>query len=128
MGDGSLEESHGRIFAFIGVHLDEAGPRVIIDGHVGDLPACALHGITAIAGDAVAGPHDPPKLLGIHVQQLTRCRALVAHHRLDRIERLEAGQAAGRQDAADRRDAAANDPRDRAHRHATSAQPFDPTP
>lgn len=79
MSDGSLQEVHRRALALIGMNLHEAHPAVVIDGHVGELPTCAIDGVAAVAGDAVAGALDAPELLGVHVQHGPRRVVLVAN-------------------------------------------------
>jgi hypothetical protein len=37
---------------------------VVIDRHGQELPACAVCAVAALAGHPVAGPLDPPELLG----------------------------------------------------------------
>jgi hypothetical protein len=89
---GGAQEVAGRALAFVGVHLHEAGSGVVIDGHVGKLPACSFDRVAPVAGGAVASAHDAPELLGVHVQQLARLDVLVAHHHCWRLERPQAGQ------------------------------------
>lgn len=69
-------------------------------------------------------PHDTAQLLGVHVQQLAWRLPLVAHDGLNRIERLEAGQAQPSQGATHGGDAAAHDAGNAAHGHTGSAQPL----
>jgi len=45
---------------------------MVVYGHMGEFPAGALNRVAAIASDAMAGTHDAPELLGVHVQQLAR--------------------------------------------------------
>ena len=110
----------------VGVHLHEAGPGVVVDGDVGELPAGAFDRVAPVAGHAVARTHDAAELLGVDVQHLAGRRVLVAHDRAHRIERLQARQAQPSQQAADGRDAAAHELGDAAHRHAQPAQLLDP--
>jgi len=107
------------------MHLHEAHPRVVIDGDMGELPAGAIHGVAAVARDAVARAHDATKLLRVNVQQFPRRFSFVAHRRDRRIKRSQAGQAQCRQETADGGDAAAHERGDAAHRHTRSAQQLD---
>ncbi|MET3465620.1 hypothetical protein ABIC42_006388 [Variovorax sp. 1133] len=47
------------------MHLHEARARVIVDGHMSELPASASRGISAIACHALAGLRDALELLGV---------------------------------------------------------------
>src|SRR5450432_3241519 len=108
------------------MHLHEASPGVVVDGHVGELPPRTLDPVAPVAGDAVARPHDASELLGVDVQQLTRRSSLVTHDQRGRLERLQARQAERLERSADGGNAAADDSANRAHGHASAAQPLDP--
>ena len=74
----------------------EAEPGVVVDRHVQVLPAGALGSSRAIAGDAMAGPHDPAQLLDVDVHELTRRGTLVADDLLARrVARPAASDRAG---------------------------------
>jgi hypothetical protein len=98
---------------------------MVIDGHVGELPAGTVDRIASIAGHAVAGPHDATELLDVHVQQFAGCFALVAHDGDHRIERFEARQAQAGQEAADGGHTAAHHRGNPTHGHAGAAQLLD---
>lgn len=85
----------------------------------------AVDAVTAVAGHAMAGAHDPAELLGVDVQQLAGRIALVAQHRRGRFERLEAGEPQAVEHPADRRHASTDDRSDGTHGHARTAQLFD---
>lgn len=57
---------------FVRVNGGEHQLRVAIDGHEQRLSACTVNSVFSIAGDAVAGPHHAPELLGVEMQQVTR--------------------------------------------------------
>ena len=116
-----LKELHGRCLLLVGVHLHEAGPGVIVNGDMRELPAGALDRVASITGDSVARPHNAPELLGVDVHQLARRGALVAHHQRGGIERLQARQAERLEGAADGGNAAADDSTNRTHGHASPA-------
>lgn len=120
-----LQEVHRGLFLLVGQHLCEAHPRVVVDGDVGELPAGAVHRVTAVAGDPMARSHDAPQFLGVHVQQFARCLTLVAHRGRHWVEGLQAGQPQAGQETADGGDAAPHLGGDPAHRHAPTAQPLD---
>jgi hypothetical protein len=122
---GGLQERHGRALALVVVHLHEARSRVIVDGHVSELPACASRGIATIACHTVAGLHDAPELLGVDVQQLAGRLSLVANDGRNGVERLQAGQPQACEQATDRGHAAPDDGGDAAHGHARAAQLLD---
>ena len=86
VGHGVTHELHSAGLGFIGVHVGETNTSVIVDSDKQIFPASAVDGIAAIAGHAVAGPPDTSQLLDIDVQQVTRRRVLVAHHRRDRLQ------------------------------------------
>ena len=50
----------------------------------------------------MAGPNNPPKLLGVDVQQVARCFVLVSNDGLDGFEVAELRQPSSAQDTADR--------------------------
>ena len=63
MGDGCFQEIDSGSLLLVGMHLHEAGPRVVVDGDVSDLPTGTIHGVAPIASHAVAGAHDAAELL-----------------------------------------------------------------
>ncbi len=85
-----LQEIDGGRLLLVGMDLDEAGPRVIVDGHMSYFPAGTSGRISSVTGDTVTGPFDAAEFLGIHVQHFAGFATLVAHNRFDRIEGLQA--------------------------------------
>ena len=78
--------------------------------------------VASIAGDPMAGSHDAPELLGVDVQQLARCGALIANDVDARVERSQARQAQALEHAADGRNAATDDAGNDAHRPTITSQ------
>jgi len=107
------------------MHLHEAHPAVVIDGHVGELPTCAFDGVAAVAGDAVAGALDAPELLGVHVQHGSGRGVFVPNHRYSGLQCLQAGEAKLGQPTADGGHAAPDHGGDAAHGHSVAAQLLD---
>ena len=71
---------------------EKAIARGVVDADVDELPAGAARAaLPAIAGDAVADALEAAELLDVDVDQLAGLLALVAAHRLGRLERREAG-------------------------------------
>ena len=126
VGHGSFEEGHSRVLAFVCIHLHESGPGMVVDRHMGKLPSCTFDAVAPVSGHAMAGAHDPAEFLGVHVQQFTRGIALVALDGQSGFERLEAGEPQSGKHPADRRHAAPHDGGNGSHRHACTAQLFDP--
>jgi hypothetical protein len=125
--DCCLEEGAGRVLALIGVDLHEAGTRMVVDGHMGELPARTLDRVAPIAGDAVTRANNATELLGVQVQHLAGRSVFVAHKSSNRLERLQARQAQPSQPAADRRDATADELGDAPHGHTQPPQLLDRT-
>jgi hypothetical protein len=80
---GSEERDCG-VAALVGVDPAEAEPGRVVDRDEEVLPAGTARPITAVAGDAVAGLHDPAELLHVDVQELAGPLALVTHDLLPR--------------------------------------------
>lgn len=59
--------------------------RVIVDGDVQVLVACAARLACAVVVDAVSGLDDARQALDVEVDEVTRMRVLVAHHRRRRV-------------------------------------------
>src|SRR5690606_8620014 len=77
VGHGIAQELHGAAGSLVGIHVAEADPGMVIDGHEQELPAGAPDCIAAVAGDPVTGSLDAPKLLGVQVKQVTGSIVLV---------------------------------------------------
>ena len=111
---------------FVGQDLREGDARGIVDGHMDELPAdataVALAG--AVTGDAVADPVEAAELLDVDVDELAGMLALIAAHRLGRLQCADAVEPQAPEDAADggRRDAEFS--RDLLAAEALSAQPL----
>ena len=131
-GDGGLEMSDGADGLFIGVDPREGQARVIVDAYVHILPAIALPAPARIglagarAGDAVADTFESAELLDIEMKELAGMFALIAAHRLCRLQVFQACQTGRFQHPADggRRDA--NLARDMLAGPALAAQGGDP--
>ena len=93
VGDGGLEEGDGALLPLVGQDLREGDARGIVDADVDELPADAADaGLAgAVAGDAVADALEAAELLDVDVDQLAGMLALVAAHRLGRLEGLRCG-------------------------------------
>src|SRR6185437_5259234 len=66
---------------FVRIHGREGDARVIVDGHVEELPARPTGLVAWIAGDAMARLGDARELLDIDVQQVSRRGVFVAQGR-----------------------------------------------
>src|SRR6266511_248006 len=81
------EAGHGRCFLVL-VELDVGEPGVIVDDRVRvvvadpRLHAPTAQGLGSIAGDPMAGPQEAGVAAGVHVQEITRARPLIAVGRL----------------------------------------------
>src|SRR4051812_17842878 len=104
-----LEEGNGTIGLLVGLDFGEGDTGMIVDADVDELPAdaaaVALAG--AIASDAVADSVETTELFDIDVDHLAGRGALIAAHRLGRLQVAYPVQPQSLQDAADggRRDA-----------------------
>ena len=108
------EEGERGVGCLVGVDASEAEPGGVVDRGEDVLPAgLALRTLAAVAGDAVAGPDDPPELLDVDVQQLTGALALVADDRLTRHARHQARAAVPAQDRVHGRGGEAERPAER---------------
>src|SRR5438094_155605 len=95
--DGAAQESSGCLAALVGQDLGVGEPGRVVDGDVHELPAGDAT-LLAIDGRLMAAPPvaddamtcaeraDPPELLDVEVDELTRALALVAIRRLGRRE------------------------------------------
>jgi hypothetical protein len=90
----------------VAVQLAVSDAAVVVDDRVHELPADAhaLFGAGAVthAGDAVPGPREASKALGVHLQQIAGARPLKPDHRLARRFR-DPGKAVAAQNRVDRR-------------------------
>ena len=83
-----MRKANGTIGLLVGQDLGEGDAGVIVDADVDELPAdaaaVALAG--AIAGDAVADLVETTELFDIDVDHLAGSGALIAAHRLGRLQ------------------------------------------
>src|ERR1700692_3757440 len=88
IGHGRLEERYGAFRLLVRQNLAEGDAGVIVDTDMNELPAdataVALTG--AIAGDAVTDLVKTTELLDVDVDQLAGMFALIATHRLGRLQ------------------------------------------
>lgn len=59
----------------VGMHGSKGHTRIIVDGHEQRPPACTIDRATPVAGHAMTGSDDAPKLLGVDVQRVPRARS-----------------------------------------------------
>ena len=83
-GERAFEEGDDGRCALVGVDLGVGEPGVVVDDRVHVVDAVPVLAVLAraVAGDAVAGPLEARVLAGVHVQQITGARPLVAVGRL----------------------------------------------
>ena len=120
-----LEEVDCLAFAFLGMHLNKACRRVVIDGLLGKHPTSALSRLSGVKRDPAAWTRDTAKFLGAHLQQLSRGALLVAQHLLARLQHQQTGQTQTGQQTADDGHAAPHQDSDASHRDVGAAQLFD---
>src|SRR5690606_25777024 len=91
VGDGGLQEGDGAFLAFGGHDPNEGDPGVVVDADMHELPAdAACPALTgSIASDAVSDPVEAAQLLDVDVNELAWVLALVASHRLGRLQGRE---------------------------------------
>src|SRR5947209_19206095 len=95
VGQSGYEVGGGTALPLVGHDLGEGDARVVVDGHMDELPAESFAARSpialpsAIAGDAVANAIDPAEPLNIEVDHLARMLTLVAAHRLARLQRSD---------------------------------------
>ena len=82
-GDGSLIAKHFRV----------GEPRGIVDANVNVLPSSSSRSVATVAGDPVTDPLDSTEFLHVHVDQLSRPRALVADRWLSGSQITKSAQA-----------------------------------
>jgi len=100
---GTVEESDGAVFCFIGHDASKGDAGSIIDGDVDVFPASAFAEIAPVAGDAVAWALDAGELFDVEVNELTWVSALVAPGQGRRIEQSQAMKLMTTQDTRDTR-------------------------
>src|ERR1700738_3891397 len=81
----SPEESDGRSFSLAAEHLHIRQSRSVIDANVSELPP-GSRSMSAVAGDAMPDPVDPPELLHIDVEQISGTTPFVSTRRWRRLE------------------------------------------
>ena len=99
-GDGGFQEGDGAVLFLVGHDVSEAEAGVVVDADVDELPAdppaAALAG--SILGDAVAYPIETAQFFDIDVDHLAGVIALIAAHRLRRLQVAPAVEAVAGQD------------------------------
>src|SRR5690606_11228776 len=94
IGDGGLEEGDSALLALVVHNLDESDARGVIDADVDELPADAEMTVDRTrmsSGDAVPHRANPAELLDVEMDELAGVLALIATHRLDRLQVFQPG-------------------------------------
>ncbi len=80
VGDGGEQERDGAFLLLVGEDFSTRYPRMVVDSHVDEFPACALTAAIACAasGDAVAHAAETAELLNVEMDDLAWFLALVA--------------------------------------------------
>jgi hypothetical protein len=99
---GLAQEVDRRNCFFVRIPCGEGHSRVIIDGDIEELPACAAGFVLRIASDAMAGLDDAGQLFDVEVKQVARSCMFVAHDGSGRLDHPDLVQLQPSQDPADR--------------------------
>ena len=69
--DAVVRNKASRAVTLITVHLHKARTRVVVNGHMRELPARPGNRVPWITRYPVARTYDAPELLGVHEQELS---------------------------------------------------------
>src|SRR5262249_17236659 len=90
VGDRGREESNGATPLLAGHDLGEGNAGMIVDGDVNELPARTdVTAALPLADRSVSGLAETTKFLDIDMDQFAGMVALIAPHRLSRLQRLQ---------------------------------------
>ena len=98
---GSAQEADRGPFSLAAEHFHVCHSRSVIDANVSELPSGSWS-MSAVAGNAMPYPIDPPELLHVDVEQISRTTPFVSARRRRRVEAIQARQTGLTDDSSDR--------------------------
>ncbi len=101
-GSGHMKEARGRGAGLIRENGRACDAAVVVDRDVKELVTGAACLASAVAVDAIDGPHDAGQAFDVEMNQVAGPRVFVAHHGRRRVERVEFAQPGAAQDPAHR--------------------------